>query len=90
VFLIFPYWYLLVLIGTYWFLVAKIGKNWRKLIYFYFFEKVILYCIRSKNVWDVFHDLKNVEIATKSLNICQFWPILATFYEFKSCSEKSW
>jgi hypothetical protein len=27
----------------------------------------------------VFHDLKNVKIAKRSLKICQFWPILANF-----------
>jgi hypothetical protein len=34
------------------------------------------------NVWDVFHDLKKVKIATKSLEICQFWSILANFDQF--------
>jgi hypothetical protein len=48
------------------------------------------YCIRSKNVSNVFHDLKNVKIAKRSLKISLFWPILATFYEFKSHFEKSW
>jgi hypothetical protein len=39
------------------------------------------------------NDLKNVKIAEKSLKIGQFgqfYPILATFYEFKSRFEKSW
>jgi hypothetical protein len=38
----------------------------------------------------VFHDLKNVKIAEKSLKIGQLLPILATFYEFESVFEKSW
>jgi hypothetical protein len=36
----------------------------------------------SKNVSDLFQDLKNVKIATKSLKICQFWPILANVDQF--------
>jgi hypothetical protein len=28
---------------------------------------------------NVFHDLKNVKMATISLKICQFWPILTNF-----------
>jgi hypothetical protein len=50
-----------------------------------------------KTLWDVFHDLKNVKIAEKSLKIGQLLPILAnfnhilaTFYEFESVFEKSW
>jgi hypothetical protein len=43
------------------------------------FKSIILYCIRSKNVSYVFHDLKNVKIATQSLKICQFWTILTNF-----------
>jgi hypothetical protein len=44
-----------------------------------FLKSLILYCICSKNVWDVFHDLKNVKKAEKCLKICQFWPILTNF-----------
>jgi hypothetical protein len=33
----------------------------------------------AKNVSNVFHDLKNLRIAQRSLKICQFWRILATF-----------
>jgi hypothetical protein len=51
---------------------------------------VIFDCIRCKNVWDVFHDLKNVKIAQRSVKICQFGLIWAIFYEFKSRFEKSW
>jgi hypothetical protein len=48
--------------------------------FFDFFEKVsFVYCICSKNVWDVFHDLKNVKIAKRSLKICLFWRILVNF-----------
>jgi hypothetical protein len=56
--------------------LAKIDQKWKFSI---FWKSLILYCIRSKNVWDVFHDLKNVKIAKRSLKICQFWPILANF-----------
>jgi hypothetical protein len=55
-----------------------------------FFQNVIFI---SKNVSNLFHDLKNVKIAEKSLKIGQFgqfYPILPTFYEFKSRFEKSW
>jgi hypothetical protein len=55
-----------------------------------FWKSLIIYCIRSKNVYGVFHDLKNVKIVPQKLKICQFWLILATFYEFKSRLEKSW
>jgi hypothetical protein len=64
-------------------------KNW---IFRFFWKSLILYCIRSENVSNVFHDLKNVKIAEKdwkSVNFGQFWPILATIYEFKSRFEKS-
>jgi hypothetical protein len=65
------------------FYFIKCGENWQKLtkngIFRFFWKSLILYCIRSKNVWDVFHDLKNVKIANRSLKICQFWPILANF-----------
>jgi hypothetical protein len=52
----------------------KIHKMWLKKFH----------CIRSKTVWDVFHDLKNVKIAEKVLNRS----IFATFYEFKSRFEE--
>jgi hypothetical protein len=42
----------------------------------FFFEKISFYCIRSKNVSNVVHDLKNVKIAQRSL---KFWPVLANF-----------
>jgi hypothetical protein len=36
------------------------------MIFFYFLEKVSFFdCIRSKTVWDVFHDLKNVNFEKK-------------------------
>jgi hypothetical protein len=57
----------------------------KNVFFFRFFQKSFIFdYIRCKNVWDVFHDLKNVKIAQRSLKICQFWPILAIFYEFKS------
>jgi hypothetical protein len=75
-----------------WFYFNKCGWNWQKMtknwIFQFFWKSLILYCIRSKNVFNVFHDLKNVKKAEQSLKICQFWPILATFYEFKSHFEK--
>jgi hypothetical protein len=55
--------------------------------FFDFFEISHFFkCNRSKTIL-VFHDLKNVKIAEKSLKIGQFLPILAHFsqiYEFKS------
>jgi hypothetical protein len=51
-----------------------------------FFEKA--HCNRFKTVSRVFHDLKNVKIAEKNLQIGQLLPILDTFYEFKSRFEK--
>jgi hypothetical protein len=71
--------------------VAEIGKKWPKNDFFW--KSLILYCIRSKNVWDVFYDLKmwkKPKKVLKSVNFAQCWPILATFYEFKSRFEKSW
>jgi hypothetical protein len=51
----------------------KLAKNYQKWIFFDFFEKVIFDYIRCKNVSNVFHVLKNVKIAQRSLKICQFW-----------------
>jgi hypothetical protein len=34
---------------------------------------------------NVFHDLKNLRKAQRSLKICQFWPVLATFYVLAGC-----
>jgi hypothetical protein len=48
-----------------------------------------VFVVRTKNVYDVFHDLKNMKIAQRSVNIGHFGPILAIFYEFKSHFEKS-
>jgi hypothetical protein len=60
----------------------KLAKNDPNIEFYDLFGKsLILYCI-AKIVWDVFHDLKNVKMAQRSWKICQFWPILATFYEF--------
>jgi hypothetical protein len=39
----------------------------------------IFWLFRSKNVSNMFHDLKNLRIAQRSLKICQFRPILASF-----------
>jgi hypothetical protein len=50
---------------------GKINQKWNLSI---FFKK-----LHSKTVSDVFHDLKNVKIAEKSLNIGQFLHILANF-----------
>jgi hypothetical protein len=60
-------------------------KNWN---YRFFWKSLIFYCIGSKNVFNLFHALKNVKIASKSLknfNFDQFW---LYFYEFKSRFEK--
>jgi hypothetical protein len=70
-----------------WLKLAKLTKNE---IFGFFFKSPIFECNYSKAVRDVFHDLKNVKIAEKSLKIGQFLPILATVYEFKSRFEKSW
>jgi hypothetical protein len=52
-----------------------------KNVFFRFLKKsLILYCIRSKNVMGVFHDLKNVKIAKRSWKTCNFWPIFCQFY----------
>jgi hypothetical protein len=59
-----------------WLKLAKMTKNW---IFRFFWKSLILYCIRSKNVSNVFHGLKNVKKAEKSLKICQFLPILNNF-----------
>jgi hypothetical protein len=57
-----------------WFLVHKKWLNLAKTEFFRFFWKsLILYCIRSNNVSNVFRDLKNVKIATKSfMNFMNF------------------
>jgi hypothetical protein len=59
-----------------WFYFNKCGWNWQKMtknwIFRFFWKSLILYCICSKNVSNVFHGLKNVKKARKSLKICQF------------------
>jgi hypothetical protein len=45
----------------------------------FFFKSLIFECNHSKTVCGVFHDLKNVKIAEKSLKIDQLLPILANF-----------
>jgi hypothetical protein len=45
----------------------------------FIFKSLIFECSHSKTVWGVFHDLKNVKIAEKSLKIVQLLPILANF-----------
>jgi hypothetical protein len=45
----------------------------------FFFKSLIFECNHSKTVSGVFHDLKNVKIAEKSLKIDQLLPILANF-----------
>jgi hypothetical protein len=46
--------------------------------FFDFFEKSLKkLCNGTRTVSNVFHDLKNVKIAAKSLKIGQFLPILA-------------
>jgi hypothetical protein len=51
-----------------------------------FFGQITFFaCNRSKTVWDVFDDLKNVKIAEK---VCKYRSIFTTFYEFKSHFEK--
>jgi hypothetical protein len=42
-------------------------------------EKYIKREVTLTNVSNVFHGLKNVKIAQRSLKICQFWPILTNF-----------
>jgi hypothetical protein len=54
----------------------KLAKNDQKLNFLIFLNKSH---IRFKNGSIVFHDLKNVKKAEKSLKICQFWPILTNF-----------
>jgi hypothetical protein len=44
-------------------------KKVAKMDFFDFFKSLIFECYRSKTVYDVFHDLKNVNIAEKSLKI---------------------
>jgi hypothetical protein len=76
------------------FYFIKCGWTWQKMTkwFFNFFRISLIFdYIRCKNVWDVFHDLKNVKIEVwKSVHFDQFWPILTIFYEFKSRFEKSW
>jgi hypothetical protein len=77
------------------FYFIKCGKNWQKLtingIFRFFLKSLIFECniLKLSLKSNVFHDLKNVKIAEKSLKIGQLLPILATFYEFKSRFEKS-
>jgi hypothetical protein len=69
----------------------KLATKWTKNEKILFFLKSLIFkCNRSKTVSGVFHDLKNVKIADKSLQISQLLPILANYYEFKSRFEKSW
>jgi hypothetical protein len=56
--------------------MAKIDQKWNFSI---FLKSFIVECNRSKTVWDVFHGLKNVKIAEKSLKIGQLLPIVANF-----------
>jgi hypothetical protein len=69
-----------------WLKLAKIVQKWNFSI---FLKNLNFLRNRTKTVSNVFHDLKNVKIAAKSLKIGQFLPILATFYEFKSRFEKN-
>jgi hypothetical protein len=62
-----------------WVKLEKLSKNE---IFGFFLKVSFLNVIILLTVWDVFHDLKNVKIAEKSLKIGQLLPILATFYEF--------
>jgi hypothetical protein len=48
------------------------------------FKSFIFEYNHSKTVCGVFHDLKHVKIAEKSLKIGQLLQILATFYQFKN------
>jgi hypothetical protein len=54
-------------------------KTWPKIEFFDFFESLIFWLFRFKNVSNVFHDLKNLRIAQRSLKICQFLTILSNF-----------
>jgi hypothetical protein len=45
----------------------------------FFFKSFIFEYNHSKTVWSVFHDLKNVKIAEKSLKIGQLLQFLANF-----------
>jgi hypothetical protein len=56
--------------------MAKIDKKWNFSI---FLKSFIVKCNRSKMVSNVFHGLKNVKIAEKSLKIGQLLPIVANF-----------
>jgi hypothetical protein len=53
-------------------LLLKLEKVTKNQIFGFFFKSLIFECNHSKTVWDVFHDLKNVKIAEKSLEIGQF------------------
>jgi hypothetical protein len=64
--------------------LEKVTKNFQ--IFGFFFKSLIFECNHSKTVWDVFHDLKNVKIAEKSMKIGQLLPILANFISESTCS----
>jgi hypothetical protein len=77
-----------------WFYFIKYGWNWQKMTkngIFRFFEKVLFFtvfvlrmsqmCFTTWKTWK-----KQV---WKSVKFGQFWPILATFYEFKSLKHKN-
>jgi hypothetical protein len=56
---------------------------WPKIQFFgFFFKSLISEFNYSKTVWDVFHDLKNVKIAEKSLKIGLLLSILGNFSQF--------
>jgi hypothetical protein len=55
----------------------KLAKLTKKEIFGFFFKSFIFEYNHSKTVSGVFHDLKNVKIAEKSLKIGQLLPILA-------------
>jgi hypothetical protein len=57
------------------------NRSWEGFLptFWIFFKSLIFEFNHSKTVFDVFHDLKNVKIAEKSLKIGQLLPILGNF-----------
>jgi hypothetical protein len=69
-----------------WLKLAKIDQKWKFSIFFA--KSHILKCNRSRTVWDVLHDLKNVKIAVlqhfKNLNHTLGYSKPVTFF----CTQK--
>jgi hypothetical protein len=63
-------------------MLLKLEKVTKNSNFWIFLKSLIFEFNHSKTVWDVFHDLKNVKIAEKSLKIGQLLPILGNFSQF--------